>query len=237
MRIINGEALAVLQTLDTASVDAVITDPPYSSGGMFRGDRMQNTTAKYVQTGTIVDRPQFQGDNRDQRSYAYWCALWLAECLRVTKPGGVCVLFTDWRQLPTTTDAIQAGGWIWRGVIAWDKTETARPRNGFSAQCEYGVWGTAGPQRDDYTVYLPGVLRTPAPRGENRKHATQKPVELMRRLCELAPPGGTVLDPFMGTGTTLRAAKDVGREAIGIELNPDWCAYAEERLGQEVLAI
>ena len=55
------------------------------------------------------DAPDFTGDDRDQRAYGYWCALWLAECLRVTKPGGACLMFTDWRQLPATRDAIQAG--------------------------------------------------------------------------------------------------------------------------------
>lgn len=237
VRVIQGEALATLQTLETASVDALVTDPPYSSGGMTRGDRMAGVHTKYVQSDSSSQHTlqAFGGDNRDQRAYAYWCALWLAECLRVVKPGGSCVVFTDWRQLPSTTDAIQAGGWVWRGVVAWDKTEGVRPRSGFSAQCEYAVWGTAGPLREDYAVYLPGYIRSKTPR--ERRHITQKPVELMRRLCEIAPPGGVVLDPFMGSGTTLRAAKDVGRDAIGIEMNGDFCQYAEERLGQEVLVL
>lgn len=83
-----GDALAVLASLPEASVDAVITDPPYSSGGMVRGDRMAGTHYKYLSSDSAARDAlaEFSGDNRDQRSYGYWCALWLAECLRVTRP-------------------------------------------------------------------------------------------------------------------------------------------------------
>jgi site-specific DNA-methyltransferase (adenine-specific) len=106
-----GDALRVLQELPDASVDAVITDPPYSSGGQYRGDRAGfSTAAKYVRGGTGIARPDFSGDNRDQRGFAYWCALWMSEALRVARPGSPICVFTDWRQLPTTTDSLQAGG-------------------------------------------------------------------------------------------------------------------------------
>ncbi|MBV9945309.1 MAG: hypothetical protein JOZ69_00490 [Myxococcales bacterium] len=54
-----GEALAVLQSMPDACVDAVITDPPYSSGGFTRGDRAALTSGQYVQTGTKIRRPEF----------------------------------------------------------------------------------------------------------------------------------------------------------------------------------
>ncbi len=110
-----GDSLRVLTELPSDSVDAVITDPPYSSGGMYRGDRMQSTGDKYICTDVKLSRADFAGDTRDARSFGYWCSLWLAESLRVAKEGSPIVLFCDWRQLPMVTDAIQAGGWLWRG--------------------------------------------------------------------------------------------------------------------------
>lgn len=68
-----------------------------------------------------------------------------------------------------------------------------------------------------------------------RQHPTEKPVGLMRWCMEVAGVQGTVLDPFMGSGTTLRAAKDLGREAIGIEIEERYCEIAANRLAQGVL--
>jgi site-specific DNA-methyltransferase (adenine-specific) len=227
-----GEALSVLQSLPSASVDAVITDPPYSSGGQFRGDRAADVHTKYVNSdsGSGNELAAFAGDTRDQRAYGYWCTLWLSECLRVTKPGGTCLLFTDWRQLPITTDALQAGGWVWRGIVPWVKPD-ARPQAGrFTAQCEYVVWGSAGAMPIEMGVgdCLPGFYQSIAPR--DREHIAQKPVKVMRSLVRICPKGGTVLDLFMGAGTTGAAAVAEGRQFIGVEWTAHFQQVAKERI-------
>lgn len=183
-----GDCLAWLAKLPEASVDAVITDPPYSSGGMVRGDRVQDVHTKYVQTGSESGHAltAFTGDNRDQRAYGYWCALWMGEALRVARPGAILAVFTDWRQLPTTTDAIQAGGWVWRGIVPWHKPNGRRTQGRFANNCEYVVWGTAGPRSlGALPVALDGFYQINAPR--EREHITQKPLELMRRLVRVCP--------------------------------------------------
>jgi DNA modification methylase len=68
-----------------------------------------------------------------------------------------------------------------------------------------------------------------------RVHPNEKPVSLMRGLIRKLPEAKTILDPFMGSGTTLRAAKDIGLRAVGIEINEDYCKAAVQRLSQGVL--
>lgn len=226
----HGEALAVLRSMPDGAVDAVITDPPYSSGGFTRGDRMAKTGTKYTATNTVLERPDFAGDNRDQHAFLVWCTLWLSEALRVSQPGAPIVVFTDWRQLAATTDALQCGGWVYRGVVPWDKTEGVRPRmGGFRSQCEFAVWGTAGElqPRTDVGV-LPGIVRASVKRND-KHHVTGKPTEVMRQLVRIAPPGGIVLDPFAGSGTTIVAALQEGRRGIGIELTDDYFRIARSR--------
>jgi site-specific DNA-methyltransferase (adenine-specific) len=70
-----------------------------------------------------------------------------------------------------------------------------------------------------------------------RRHPTQKPLSLMRHcVATYSKPGDVILDPFMGSGTTLRAAKDLGRKAIGVEIEEKYCEIAAKRMAQEVLA-
>ena len=230
VRVVQGDCLDVLRSLPDASFDAVVTDPPYSSGGFTRGDRMMGVAAKYQQSGQEKQWAPFSGDNRDSRSWAFWCCMWLAECRRVVKPGGYCLLFTDWRQLPTTTDVLQAGEWQWRGLLSWDKGLAARaPHKGyFRHQCEFVVWGTNGPLDvpeidDPRGGPWPGSFTVPV-RQDDKHHMTGKPTRLMRELVQVVPPNGLVLDPFAGSGTTGVAAISEGRRCLLIEKEP---AYAE----------
>jgi DNA modification methylase len=72
-------------------------------------------------------------------------------------------------------------------------------------------------------------------RTDVRVHPTQKPIALMKWCLGFAPNAKTVLDPFMGSGTTLRAAKDLGIKSIGIEIEEKYCEIAVKRLRQEIL--
>jgi site-specific DNA-methyltransferase (adenine-specific) len=236
IRLYQGDALDILRTIPDDSADALVTDPPYSSGGTHSADRRRNTITKYVQTGYRPDAVEFAGDNRDQRSYLTWCTLWLSQTLRIVRPGGVALVFSDWRQLPTTTDALQAGGWLWRGIVPWVKPPgAARPQKGrFTAQCEYVVWGSNGPLSPATGVAdcLPGVVHGAAPR--RRDHITQKPLDILRDLLRIVPPRSTVLDPFAGSGTTGVACLNAGHHWTGIEILPHNIDITTRRL-QETL--
>lgn len=229
-----GDALDLLLSLPAGSVDAVVTDPPYSSGGTSSAERVdQSPSKKYVSTGAHVAGPDFPGDNRDQRSFILWSTLWLGAARRAAKPGAVLVVYSDWRQLPATSDAVQAAGWVWRGIAVWAKPlRSARPRKGaFRNQAEYALWATNGPHRPGPDApYLPGVIEAAAPRRNERVHITQKPLSLMETMVHVAPQGGLILDPFIGAGTTGVAAVRTGRRFLGFELVPFYTDLARQRI-------
>ena len=108
--------------------------------------------------------------------------------------------------------------------LVWDKMQ---PFNFSSAMCEMAWTNNKSPAK----IFQKSVT------GYKKDHPTQKPLELMR-WCLLLPwavSANTILDPFMGSGTTLVAAKDLGRKAIGIEINEEDCEIAARRLQQEVM--
>ncbi|UJW32404.1 site-specific DNA-methyltransferase [Saccharothrix sp. AJ9571] len=227
-----GDALAVLSSMPASTVDVVIADPPYNSGGRTNSERnSQSARGKYVSGDAQHDLPDFTGDNRDQRSYITWLTMVLSECLRVSRDGAHCLVFTDWRQMPATSDAVQAAGWTWQGTLSWYKPINRPRRGGFRAACEYILWGSKGSYDNTREIYLPGHFSASQPGGRQRRHITQKPVDgLLSELVKVCPEGGTVLDPFMGSGSTGEAALATGREFVGIELSRRYYEVARERL-------
>ena len=236
--IYHAETLNLLQALELQNF-SVITDPPYSSGGAFRGDRNKGGN-KYLgwtnnEAGTVAEneRPAILGDTRDQRATMQWASLWLSMLWSKANDGANLFTFTDWRQLPTFTDAVQCGGWVWRGLVTWDKLH-GRPMKGrFRNHSEYIIWATRGAV-DEQETYLGSILKHAAPRGNDRVHETQKPESLIMEMMSMIPPSHTIVDPFMGSGTTLIAAKKQGRKSIGIELQEEYCEAAAKRCASEL---
>ena len=237
----HGDALAVLPELERGSVDLVLTDPPYSSGGMYRSDRSKGTADKYQHSHeTNRTYAAFSGDNRDQRSFEKWSALWMSAALNVVREEGALGCFIDWRNIACVVDAVQIGGWVYRGIVPWYKGGDQRPRKAwFRSNVEYIVWGSAGaldagPETEG--ICQDGLLFCRM-NGFEKEHQTQKPVGLFHAVYEVRPDWATILDPFAGSGSTLRAAKDLGRKAIGIEIEERYCEIAAKRMAQSVLAL
>ncbi|MDK2956537.1 MAG: hypothetical protein PWQ57_2033 [Desulfovibrionales bacterium] len=232
---IQGEALTRLFDMPSECIDAILTDPPYSTGGTYAGQRQQRTALKYQSSRTKTRYLDFPGDNRDQRSFLAWASLWLTQCYRVARPGGVLMVFIDWRQLPVLSDALQAGGWTWRHILVWDKP-TARPMLGdFKNQCEFVLVGAKGKFSPWRRACLPGVFRCSIVAPTKRRHMTEKPVPLLEDLLQIVPEGGTVLDPFAGSGATGAACLRTGRTFIGMEMCPGYYEIACERLREEAV--
>ncbi len=232
----NGDSLAILSSLPSDSVDAVLTDPPYSSGGATLSAKQADPANKYQQTGTRRQYPPMLGDAKDQRSFITWATLWMGECWRVSKAGSPLLLFSDWRQLPAMTDAVQAAGWTWRNLATWHKPGVRMQRGRFSGSAEYIIYGSRGvPKSGERSPQ--NVLKFQPVMGGDKEHIAEKPVELLRELIGVTPPGAIILDPFAGSGTTGRAAKDLGRKAVLIEREERYCEIAARRMQQEVLAL
>jgi site-specific DNA-methyltransferase (adenine-specific) len=230
----HGECHEVVPGLTPASFALLAADPPYCSGGATSSAKTADPVAKYCQDGNALGRPTFSGDAKDQRSFVAWSIFWLSACRRLLRPGGYGLVFSDWRQLPSMTDAFQAADFIWRGIIAWDKGNNARsPHKGYARhQCEYVVWGTNGkcnPRTD--AGPFPGCYHERV-RPSDKFHIVGKPTQLMKSLVEFCPQGERVIDCFAGSGTTLVACALTGRGGVGIEREEANCEIAARRIEQ-----
>lgn len=108
---IQGDALVELRKMEGAELSAIISDPPYASGGMSMGEKARSTRDKYTSFGEQGNPyPDFSGDALAQRAWTSFLHEIMAAARKACKPGAVCALFLDWRQLPALTDVIQWGG-------------------------------------------------------------------------------------------------------------------------------
>ena len=108
-----GDCLEMMEHIPDGGVDMVLTDPPYSSGGLYAGERQANTRTKYCDrkyNGAYRFR-DFSGDNMDQRSFTEFMRMVLSKARQKCRPGAIAAVFVDWRNLPALTDALQAAGW------------------------------------------------------------------------------------------------------------------------------
>lgn len=230
-KLYHGDCLEIIPELEP--VDLVLTDPPYSSGGQFKGDRAMAPLNKYVQTGNgKTCRDNFSGDNRDQRSFLAWATMWMSKAFSGANDGACIICFTDWRQLPTMTDAIQCGGWTWRNIVTWWKPGIRMQRGRFSSSSEFMVYGSKG-------IPLPGqkspqnVLVFPPVQGKEKNHIAEKPVGLIQSLIGISQENATVFDPFFGSGTVGGVCENMNRRWIGIEISEQYCEISAKRIEQE----
>jgi len=222
--IYHGDARLVLPVIDPASVSLLLTDPPYGvSERTSRGSNGRGTAFGGKPGGTHIGATDFPPVFGDDQPFDP------APLLRFP----VVALFganhfAD--QLPPSAS------WV-----VWDKLDgltTKKRAIGLddNADCELIWTNTGGPAR-----LIPhrwkGLVKA-SERGETRVHPTQKPVALMRLLLDIwTDPGNLVLDPYMGSGPIARAAFDMGRRYIGIEIEERYCEIAARRLQQSVLPL
>lgn len=211
-RVILGDCLDVMRGLPDGCVDAVVTDPPYGTGGYTRETEGLGKSPEHALSAVwhIEDWDEWRTD-------------WLEEALRIAP---TVVTF-----LPQTRIAEV---WPMRApvrLLMWCKPD---PRPAFSIMHAFEPIVALGPLQGVFAKdYLEHSSIKPRRDTEAAGHPHQKPLDVMRWLVKLAcPRGGTVLDCFSGTGTTAVACIAEDRQFIAIEREPEYVAIAEKRIAQ-----
>jgi len=231
--IYHGDCVEIMRAMQGTSVDAVVTDPPYCSGGALEAQK--NTAGQGHRSERIAagDVEWFAADNMTTGGLIWLVRAVLVESRRVMRPNRSAFVFTDWRMVPHLAPAMESSGLRYRNMIVWDKL-SAGLGQGFKPTHEIILEYTNG-----VTEYAlkdgQNVIRQRRVSSATRDHACQKPLKVLAKLIDVAVPlGGTILDPFMGSGSSLVAAKQRGRKAIGIELSEQHCESAARRCAQEM---
>lgn len=209
--IYHGDAAEVLPSL---AADVLVTDPPYGVG-------LGGTSGTGGKHG--LARASYDGYEDSYENYRAIVVPIIESSLAIVQRGAV-FSGPHFQELPKAT----AMG----GVFC--PTGSGRHSWGFKTFLPVLFYGSAP---NLHKGAQPNVIRSVV-KADKSLHPCPKPIEWMRWLVQLAAlPQEVVLDPFMGSGTTLRAAKDTGRKAIGIEIEESYCEMAAGRLAQEVLAV
>lgn len=224
----HGDCLDILRTLPDCSADAVVTDPPYCSGG-FTETQRRGAKGQGLRSVTLRRDGWFDGDVMGTAGLCELLRSVAVQTKRLIRPGGSLLVFCDWRMLVSLQPAIESAGVRLQNLVVWDKGSMGLGQ-GFRPQHELIMHFTFGGFKghDNATS---NVLKCSRTHASKREHPTEKPVELLRRLVVAAtPPGGTVLDPFAGSGTTGVACVLEGRQFIGVEQCAEYVEMAQNRI-------
>ena len=227
-----GDCLEVLRSLEAGSVDLVVTSPPYNIGKPYE-------------------------PRRSVEQYVAWCAEWLAEVARVVAPDGSAWLNVGYLDHGAAGRCVPIGFLLWPHLrplhlvqqVVWAQPNGPAARRRLSPRHETLLWLVRDPD-----VKYPRSTRHGRPRtnplgknptdvwqlrrvgagrasAERTAHPAQMPLQLATRIvAACSRPGDVVLDPFCGSGTTLLAAAQLGRDSVGVELRADYAEIAIARL-------
>jgi site-specific DNA-methyltransferase (adenine-specific) len=234
-----GDCRDILPTLEWESVTLLWTDPPYGHGNQ-NGDLQAARVRDGVKGARVREVEPIANDGNEMRGV-------VEESLRLAAPilrccccccccccaggGGPSVTFA-WLANKLDEESYQ-----FFHAVVWDKSGRGhglgwRFRRNYEFVMVAHRRGGSLSWADDKTAVPNIVFVQPT---ENFLHPTEKPIELVNWFIGLSTKeGDTVLDPFVGSGTTLRAARDMGRRAIGIEIEEKYCEIAAKRLEQGV---
>jgi len=222
-----GDSGELINEIPEESIDLILTDPPYNLSGYSTGNMEFNW------------RTTINNDLADWDRNSFEPAEWLAEFKRILKPTGNIFAFTSYNLMGKWHQTFDPEFDTFQYVV-WHKTNPVPKirRAGFLNSCELiiCVWNKGHTWNFSSQKEMHNFIQSPICMGKERlkdpKHPTQKPVKVLEHLIKIATnPGDVVFDPFMGVGSTGVAASNLERRFIGFELNPEYFAASEQRLG------
>lgn len=246
-RIITGDCVSVLKEMPADSVELIFADPPYN---------LQLQKELYRPNQTRVNGVSDRWDKFNSfEEYDKFTREWLTECRRVLKVDGSIWVIGSYHNIFRVGKIMQdIGFWILNDII-WIKTNPMPNFRGtrFNNAQETLIWASNN-QNSKYTFHYKSMKSSgddkqaqsywhiPICNGNERikingqkAHSTQKPEALLFRvILSTSNVGDTVLDPFMGSGTTGAVAKKLQRTFIGVEKEPRYVKIANERIKQVV---
>lgn len=239
LAIYQGDALETLRQMPAESVHCVVTSPPYNT----LGSRMPPVATGMHKSNKWVSKVAATGyaDDMNEEDYSRWLAEVSGLLYRVVRRGGSFffnhkVRYRDSTPIHPYDLVRQFSRWYLRQEIVWDRCGAFAFNSRMYAPSDERIyWLTKG---TDYTwnqaaASLMTVWRI-SPLSGIDGHPCPFPEELVRRcLAGVTSPSDTVLDPFLGSGTTLLVAQRLGRSGVGIELSADYCRLAAKRIGVE----
>ena len=205
-KIIQGNCLEVMKTIPDNSIDLIVTDPPYG--------------VSYKKSGEIY----MVGDTINLVPYI------LPEFYRLLKDDGAIYMFSSTTKLVDTLPIFNIYFKL-HSIIIWDKRIGQIPRqlSHYKLRYEPILYGSKGLHR--LNSYKDDIFQCDIVRGKKRIHPTQKPIEIVKYIIENSTNDKSIIfDPFIGSGTTAVACKSLGRKYIGIEINPEYCKIARNRI-------
>jgi len=224
--LILGDALAILPGLGEKA-DLICSDVPYrlTSGG--RGEKGDGSMSG------MFGADQYDNSGDLFVDMVHWREMG-GPVFRAAKPRAQAYIMTEARNLAAAQEGFLGAGWRFHNTLVWGKPSPT-PNRQYMKNCEFTLYLFKGGAK---TIARPGDKQLIAgPRAKDKIHPTQKPLWLMRHyITNSCPQGGLVLDPFMGSASTLIAAAQCGRRAIGIEINPEYYVAACERVAREIAA-
>ena len=212
-----GDCLEVMRSMPDKSVDAVITDPPYSINTKSDGQGKLNPWA-------------------DRINSAFWYREWISEARRILKPTGCLWSFLNWRSMVTFQKATDDMRWSIESVLVWDKCwiGPGGPRGLRPSYELVALWANEEFYLENRGLY--DIQRFKWSSIKPTGHPAEKPLPLIEWLIDISTkPGDLIADFFVGSGTTPIACIKSGREFVGCEVDPTWHEYAERRIAEAQL--